>query len=273
MREGKLEAGLFGTLEGILPSSPASVLAMLPRLFTSFIQASRKYRSVITAQAQQDLPGDAIEHLRKAAVDFCSACLSCAAQLDDHENPWRARVALLDIVDRERLFNYQDADTETMLKNTAGIAYKCLASPESNSLTAQHFALQSLATLTRIDYDLVAPILPQLLRQMLLMVRQPIFCHIVDFLNTINRMLDWDHLLKRYLVFCSSITVKREPCPTTCSVSSLRFHQKVSASQRRLPMRLFLPALFSALFILIASQRLPTLLLPLVKFWSYAPRF
>ena len=190
MREGKLEAGLFGALEAMLPSSPASVLATLPRLFTSFIQASRKYRSVIIAQAQQDSPSDAVEHLRKAAVDFCSSCLSCVAQADDHENPWRARAALLDTVDKERLFVYQDADAETMLRNTAELAYEGLASSDINSLTAQHLALQSLATLTRIDYDLVASILPRLSRQMLLMVRPQAFRQMVDLLNNVNRMLD-----------------------------------------------------------------------------------
>lgn len=177
MREGKGEANLFDAVGKMLSSTSPSVLAVLPRVFESFIQATRKHRSSITVQVHHETSIDTSEHLRKVAMVFFSSCYACISQAGNVEDVWRARVALLQTVDSERLFSYQDHDAEGILMDNADMAYKSLASADRSSRALQRVAMEALTIITRIDYDLVAPVLPGLLPMMFIMVCHPALFH------------------------------------------------------------------------------------------------
>lgn len=225
LRDEKPDTSLFEALGKLLSTSSDSVLAILPRLLLSFIQASRKHRATIATQAHAEASSDASEHARKASMDFFLSCYSCVAQAGNDKNVWRARAALLEIVDLERLFSFQDRDGEAVLTGTSDLAYKCLEPSGANDNSVRHLALEALATLARIDYDLVAYILPKLSRLM--------FCTVCMFCITLNFRTDfprrtalWTSLCTLFYPSYSNIMRKREAFLTIYASSSrLRLRQ------------------------------------------------
>jgi hypothetical protein len=83
-----------------------------------------------------------------------------------HDDPTdvtlQARDSLLRIVDEERLFSYQDESARTLLSlevNMAALVFLEL----KNDLDRRKEALKLIVTLTRVEFDLVSPIVTRLL--------------------------------------------------------------------------------------------------------------
>ncbi|KAH9937475.1 Urb2/Npa2 family-domain-containing protein [Fomitopsis serialis] len=160
VEDHKCDAALKDAISKCLPSSAKVVLRALPLLFASFVPTLKKNRNTLFSQGSNNAAGHASTQVQLAGLAFYALCenILSAAPSPDSPLTWDARVSLLEIVDSESLYNASDANSTEVLRSSGGMAVRTLTYSEDASLIDK--AVDVLALLTRIDYDLIAPTLP-----------------------------------------------------------------------------------------------------------------
>ncbi|RDB29584.1 hypothetical protein Hypma_015277 [Hypsizygus marmoreus] len=148
-------------------SSHTSIVAVLPRLFSSYIEAIKKHRGALFSQGSNQLPGSATEELCSTGMQFFAVCESLLGRMEQNAHAWAARVALLSLVDQERLFHQKQPSAELALNRIVNEALAALDQSHGESDLIAH-AVECLSALARIDYDLVIPALPRILPKILM---------------------------------------------------------------------------------------------------------
>ncbi|KAM6497881.1 Urb2/Npa2 family domain containing protein [Amanita muscaria] len=155
-------------------SSKTDILSVLPRLFSSFLQSIKKYRTSLFGQ------GSAASTTQESNAVSMRFFITCQSFLGSSIEAWRARSALLVIVRENNLLN------RPLLEATASLGQICELAIASLSESANPaLALDCLCTLTRIDHDIVLPTLPSLLPR-LLQIR-----HCDQFVTFLDLLLDY----------------------------------------------------------------------------------
>ncbi|KAI0768505.1 Urb2/Npa2 family-domain-containing protein [Trametes elegans] len=152
----KHDPALADALERTRKDDPSSVLRPLPRLFSSYVHAMRRHKGALFGQGSSQAPGQVADQVQSAAMAFYGVC-DALARAGEGDAYWRCRVALLEVVERENLFNPKDDDVKALLRQDGDLAVEALA----NAWVAQQTsrtdnAVKVLAGLTRVDYDLMA---------------------------------------------------------------------------------------------------------------------
>ncbi|KAF8350279.1 hypothetical protein F5887DRAFT_944597 [Amanita rubescens] len=153
---------ILSALQNIAESSRNVVISALPRLFSSFLQAIKKYRTTLFGQGSNQLPGTGTNELNAAGMYFFIRCQSLLGDDQSSLDAWMTRNALLDIVRENNLLNRPLPDVELAINQIGDLAIEALGQP---SVTLP--AIDCLSTIARIDYDLVLPSLPRILPQLL----------------------------------------------------------------------------------------------------------
>jgi hypothetical protein len=125
------------------PNFPEHLLinppSILPHLYSSFIQAIRKYRGALFNQSPEGTTGAAAE-LRQTAMAFFVSCTALTDQVGDGNSDmglvWEMRVKLLDIIDREMLFTPDQTEAEVVLRRIGNDAIEALV--PSNGTHTSH---------------------------------------------------------------------------------------------------------------------------------------
>ncbi|KAI0757227.1 Urb2/Npa2 family-domain-containing protein [Daedaleopsis nitida] len=136
------------------------ILRTLPRLFESYVQNVKRHKGSLFSQGSNQAPGHVTEQVQREAMVFYASCASLARSEVDNAS-WRCRVALLEVVEKENLLNMRDEEAKGLLRKEGDLAVEGLAcawDERSSSLTES--AMRALATLARIDFDLISASLP-----------------------------------------------------------------------------------------------------------------
>lgn len=135
--DSKSESSLLEAIASI-SSSDDLVLGILPRIFTSYIEALRRHRGVLFSQGSDQVPGTLNTELNSSGMQFFASCLAMLNAAEQNAQVWVTRVTLLSLVDEERLFNRKQLDAELVLSHNIDNALKTLDS-DGKSLSFQLF--------------------------------------------------------------------------------------------------------------------------------------
>ncbi|KAH9890919.1 Urb2/Npa2 family-domain-containing protein [Cubamyces lactineus] len=152
----KHDSALVEALERTMQASYEIVLRPLPRLFASYVQTVKRHKSALFGQGSSQVPGQIAYQVQAAAMAFYSN-LSTLTRAGGDDDFWRCRVSLLDVVEKENLFNPKDDEARILLRQDGDIAVETLNNAHDEAHTFRtDSAVQVLALLTRIDYDLMS---------------------------------------------------------------------------------------------------------------------
>ncbi|KAI8995332.1 Urb2/Npa2 family-domain-containing protein [Trametes punicea] len=152
----KHDLALADALERILRTSPEIVLRPLPRMFKSYVHTIRRHRGALFGQGSSQALGQVVDQFQAVAIGFYSLC-SNLARAGGEGMYWRCRVSLLEVVEKENLFNSKDDDAKTLLRQDGDLAIDALATAwDEQHASRTDSAVQILTLLTRIDYDLMS---------------------------------------------------------------------------------------------------------------------
>ncbi len=124
--DNKHDSVLSDALENTLKDSPAAVLRSLPRLFASYVQNVKRHKSALFGQGSSQIPGHLTDQVQAAAMAFYATCNALTRTTMDDAS-WHCRVSLLEVVEREDLFNSNDNEVRMLLRRDGDLAVEALA--------------------------------------------------------------------------------------------------------------------------------------------------
>ncbi|KAF8624871.1 hypothetical protein AX15_005748 [Amanita polypyramis BW_CC] len=156
---------ILNALKSAAESSRDTVISMLPRLFSSFLQVIKKYRTTLFGQGSNQPVGATTNEFNVSGIRFF---VTCQALLDDRQSSteaWSVRNALLDILRENHLFNRSVPEAELSVNQINDLAIQALSAQNQPSIIL--LATDCLSMMARIDYDIVLPALPRILQKLL----------------------------------------------------------------------------------------------------------
>ncbi|KAG6911773.1 hypothetical protein DXG01_000019 [Tephrocybe rancida] len=168
-RDSRTENHLFEAITPVLTSN-IEVFAVLPRLFSSYIDSIKKHRGALVSQSSTQAPGAAKTEIQTQGMQFFASCLLLLDADENLHQTWSARVALLKVVDREGLFERSNVEAAILLDRVLGQSLSKIDMKASTELSV--FGVECLSTIARIDYDIIVPLLPRILPK-LFMIPDP----------------------------------------------------------------------------------------------------
>ncbi|KAH9947654.1 Urb2/Npa2 family-domain-containing protein [Amylocystis lapponica] len=125
----------------LVPATPDVVFETLPRLFTSFVQSLKRHRSALFGQGSNQASSDTATQVQAAGMTFFTLCIDLLDMVADNDT-WNTRIALLEMVHRENLFNVQDHHSIWSSGETENSLCKLLVLPGkvlfTNETISQH---------------------------------------------------------------------------------------------------------------------------------------
>ncbi|KAG6845669.1 hypothetical protein H0H87_005876 [Tephrocybe sp. NHM501043] len=161
-RDSRTENDFFEAMAPVLTSN-VTVYAVLPRLFASFIEYIKKNRGTLV---QSSTPGTSSAEIQTQGMQFLTSCLLLLDFHDNLDQTWSARVGLLKVVEQESLFDRSNTEASALLEHIIGRTLLVFDNNECAKLAI--FGIETLSTIARIDYDMLVPLLPQILQKLLL---------------------------------------------------------------------------------------------------------
>ncbi|PCH33433.1 hypothetical protein WOLCODRAFT_147530 [Wolfiporia cocos MD-104 SS10] len=159
----KCDPALKAILNDMVLGLPQVVLGALPRLLESFVQSVKRHKNALFGQGSNHAASNLTALVQAAGLAFLNTCEGILLSADESEAGmvWNARLALLAIVDRENLYNSSDGNATNVLGQIGALAVANLQSSwQEHRLLRTTAAVDILSALTRIDYDLMSPVLP-----------------------------------------------------------------------------------------------------------------
>ncbi|KAI0724331.1 Urb2/Npa2 family-domain-containing protein [Cerioporus squamosus] len=152
----KLDTNLSEALEAASKEHSEVVLRCLPRIFESYVQTVKRHKGALFSQGSNQASGYLTEQVQRASMAFYAACDALARSGADDVS-WQCRTSLLDVVERENLLSMKDEEAKALLRGDGDLAIEALAAARDEQRAARtECAVKILATLTRIDYDLMS---------------------------------------------------------------------------------------------------------------------
>jgi len=167
--DNKCDRALKDALAEALASFPAVSLDAMPRMFESFIQTIKRHKSALFGQGSNHTAGNVATQVQAVGIAFFSMCgeLLASAPNGEDDRIWKTRIALLVIVDAENLYNVRDEHATHTLRQCGEISVEALKTGwQAQRLQQTDASLEVLACLTRIEYDLMSPMLTLIWRRL-----------------------------------------------------------------------------------------------------------
>jgi len=117
---------ILSALQNVAESSKNVVISALPRLFSSFLQAIKKYRTTLFGQGSNQLPCTGTNELNAAGMHFFIRCHSLLGDDQSSLDAWMTTNALLDIVRQNNLLNRSLPDVELAINQIGDLAIEAL---------------------------------------------------------------------------------------------------------------------------------------------------
>jgi hypothetical protein len=96
-----IERALFEPLKAL---DPPVFLACLPRLYSSFVQSTKKHRTSLVPQSSHGTSDSSIQSLSSINMTFFASCETFLSTLEGTLGVWVARKALLEVVAAQNVF-------------------------------------------------------------------------------------------------------------------------------------------------------------------------
>jgi hypothetical protein len=100
------------SLEKISSTDGDLVLQNLPNILAQYISGIKRHRGALFSQGSQTQPGASLDELHKTGMHFFTSFLGLVNDSRQDCRAWRARAFLIQIVDRENLFNREQLDSQ-----------------------------------------------------------------------------------------------------------------------------------------------------------------
>ena len=134
---------ILDALQDVAESSKNALMIALPRLFSSFLQAVKKYRATLFGQGSNQLPGAGTNELNAAGMHFFIRCQALLGDDQSSLEAWTARNALLNIVRENNLFNRSLPDAELGVNRIGDLAIDALAGQVCRSFRHRQLILST----------------------------------------------------------------------------------------------------------------------------------
>lgn len=118
----KGESPLLDRLQNLVTEDRDLVLKVLPVLFEIYVNALKKNRSALFSQGSQPQPGSGLGELHNAALCFFISILYLIDHSHQDHQAWAARLALLQTIDRENIFNRKHVETQVAFDQIIDLA-------------------------------------------------------------------------------------------------------------------------------------------------------
>ncbi|EMD41711.1 hypothetical protein CERSUDRAFT_128752 [Gelatoporia subvermispora B] len=139
-------------------------LSVIPRLLQAFVHAIKRHRGALFSQGSHQAPADTARQVQASGMAFFSLCNSLLGSSDDNLQSWQMRIDLLSVVQAENLYYTEDEPAAGVLRQSGKLAMDALKQAwQKEHAERTQKALDVLAALVRIDYDLMSPTLPTIL--------------------------------------------------------------------------------------------------------------
>ncbi|KAJ7706421.1 Urb2/Npa2 family-domain-containing protein [Mycena rosella] len=217
---------LFLTLKNI---PDKLVQPMLPRIFSAFVQCTRKYRGALFGQSSGHNPTAVAEQVHAASFSFLDSCQVLLGVSNPTILTWEARLGLLTVVEEENLFSSIELD-QTSLQNIVPLVLAVLESDGTGDRAEQaSLSIACLSKLMQIDHDLILGDVPRILPKLL---RIPVpFPSIFGFLESVLEYHVKTRTIHTHIEGLFASLARQEEMPTSdlqhqygCSSSSALLH-------------------------------------------------
>ncbi|KAF9451771.1 hypothetical protein P691DRAFT_698549 [Macrolepiota fuliginosa MF-IS2] len=154
------------------PSQAPNVLIVIPRLFLSYAQMVKRYRSAVFNQSSNAGGAALNDEVNAASMRFFANCevgvSGVGKDAAKEVGVWEARLGLLETVLDEKLFNVQQEDAVVVLNKIIedGVSISS-SSWQDGSKDAISSAIKCLHKIGQIDCDLLLPSLPRIFPSLL----------------------------------------------------------------------------------------------------------
>lgn len=164
LRASPSSESLFTALSS-LPDSPTTVnlaIPLLPRLFSTHTHSLRRYRTSLFPASQNNIQNREND-MRMTSMAFFASCLKLLA---GNDLSWNARVGLVSIIESERIYASQcvgEMEVEAIREDAVRVLEEEKAEQKVVGL-----ALDVLAALATVDYDVIEPVVGRILPRLIL---------------------------------------------------------------------------------------------------------
>ncbi|KAG1810124.1 Urb2/Npa2 family-domain-containing protein [Suillus plorans] len=164
LRASPSSESLFTALSS-LPNSPTTInlaIPLLPRLFSTHTHSLRRYRTSLFPASQNNIQNREND-MRMTSMAFFASCLKLLA---GNDLSWDARVGLVSIIESERIYASQcvgEMEVETIREDAVRVLEEEKAEQKVVGL-----ALDVLAALATVDYDVIEPVVGRILPRLIL---------------------------------------------------------------------------------------------------------
>ncbi|KIK46276.1 hypothetical protein CY34DRAFT_800619 [Suillus luteus UH-Slu-Lm8-n1] len=166
LRASPSSESLFTALSSS-PNSPFTInstIPVLPRLFSTHTHFLRRYRTSLFPASQNKIQNREND-MRMTSMSFFASCLKLMAE---NGRSWEATVGLVSVIESERIYASQGVgEVGVEVEVVREDAVRVLEEEEAEEEVV-HLALDVLAALARIDYDVIEPVLGRVLPRLIL---------------------------------------------------------------------------------------------------------
>ncbi|KAG1889396.1 Urb2/Npa2 family-domain-containing protein [Suillus subluteus] len=162
LRASSSSESLFTALS--LPNPPSTInpaIPLLPRLFSTHTHFLRRYRTSLFPTSQNKIQNREND-MRMTSMAFFASCLKLLA---GNNLSWEARVGLISIIESERIYASQGVGEVEVVKVRED-AVRVLEEEAEEEVV--RLALDVLAALARVDYDVIEPVVGRVLPRLIL---------------------------------------------------------------------------------------------------------
>ncbi|KAF8649798.1 hypothetical protein AX16_005564 [Volvariella volvacea WC 439] len=145
-------------------STSEQLFGALPRLFCSFVHATKRHRGSVYGQGSNS-SNTAVEDASVAAVHFLSSCLHALDTISNILAAWTARLELLKVAERENVLQSNFSAVNILLSQITALIMDTLSN--SSPDTQREYAAECLLVVSRIDYTHLVSLVPQIINSLL----------------------------------------------------------------------------------------------------------
>ncbi|KAG2075229.1 hypothetical protein BDR04DRAFT_1070464 [Suillus decipiens] len=192
------------------PSTINSAVSLLPRLFSTHTYFLRRYRTSLFPTSQSKIQNREND-IRMTSMAFFASCLKLLAE---NNLSWEARVGLVSIIESERICASQavgEVEMEALRESAVRVLEEEKAEEE-----VIHLALDVLAALARVDYDVIEPVVGRVLPQLILTRPSPTTHKSANVL--LNLLLDFHSKTRTLHAYSHALF---DACTSLSSIRSL----------------------------------------------------
>ncbi|KAL5518587.1 hypothetical protein ACEPAH_270 [Sanghuangporus vaninii] len=161
---------IFNNPKYSLSNMQTSQYKIVPMLFRAYVQELRKHRyTVFGSGSSQSQEHTVHNRLRDAGMRAFGVCYRALRECGDVLEVWKNILVLVEALEEANLVGYGLTEKTDVLNDIAGSAVTSLLEFRDERIDSSETALRILCAVSRIDFDFLSPLLPDVLAALLTM--------------------------------------------------------------------------------------------------------